>query len=79
MEPLELTRCRLARLLNLPQRHIDDICVGIRAIDADTAQRFERLFGMPAQRWLNLQAWYDQEIAAFEPRLSSLRRPHTID
>ena len=49
MEPLELTRSRLARLLNLPQRHIDDICIGIRAIDADTALRLERLLGMPAQ------------------------------
>ena len=71
MEPMALTRFRLARLLNLPQRNIDDIC---RAIDADTALRFERLFGMSAQLWLHLQAQYNQELATLELSLLSPSR-----
>ena len=74
MEPMALTRFRLARLLNLPQRNIDDICIGTRAIDADTALRFERLFGMSAQLWLHLQAQYNQELATLELSLLSPSR-----
>ena len=66
IEPLELTRYRVAKLMNVPQQCIDEICIGTRAISADTALRLERLFGMSAQAWLNVQATYDLELAARE-------------
>jgi addiction module HigA family antidote len=63
VEPLGLSRYRVAKAMRVPQRRIDEICAGQRAISADTALRLERLFGIDAQTWMNLQAQYDLEIA----------------
>jgi plasmid maintenance system antidote protein VapI len=35
--------------MRVPQRRVDEICAGRRAITADTALRLERLFGVEAQ------------------------------
>lgn len=66
IEPMGLTRYRVAKAINVPQRRIDQICSGNRAISADTAMRLGRLFGMDAQTWMNLQAQYDLEVAKNE-------------
>lgn len=63
IEPMHLTRYRVAKSINVPQRRIDEICAGNRAVTADTALRLARLFGMDAQVWLNLQSQYDLEVA----------------
>ncbi len=59
---------RIAKSMHVQQRRIDEICSGTRAISADTAVRLERLFGMSAQAWLNLQSQYDLEVAAGDLR-----------
>ena len=66
IEPMELTRYKVAKLTNVPQRRIDEICSGYRAITADIAMRLGRLFGMSAQTWMILQAQYDLEVAENE-------------
>ncbi|OGR27225.1 MAG: addiction module antidote protein, HigA family [Desulfuromonadaceae bacterium GWB2_53_15] len=63
LKPLNITRYRLAKSIGVPQRRIDEICAGKRAISADTALRLARFFGTDAQSWLNLQAHYDLECA----------------
>lgn len=63
LKPLEITRYRLAKSIGVPQRRIDEICAGKRAITADTALRLARYFGTDAQSWMNLQAGYDLETA----------------
>ena len=63
LKPLEITRYRLAKSIGVPQRRIDEICAGKRAITADTALRLARYFGTDAQSWMNLQAGYDLEMA----------------
>jgi len=63
IEPMELTRYKVAKLISVPQRRIDEICAGRRAVTADTAMRLARLFSMDAQTWMNLQAQYDLEVA----------------
>jgi len=63
IEPMKLTRYRVAKAINVPQRRIDEICSGQRAISADTALRLGRLFGIDPQVWMNLQAQYDLEVA----------------
>lgn len=63
IEPMELTRYRVAKAINVPQRRIDEICSGQRAISADTALRLGRLFGIDPQFWMNLQGQYDLELA----------------
>ncbi len=66
IEPMGLTRYKVAKFASVPQRRIDEICNGKRAVTADTAMRLARLFGMSAQTWMNLQAQYDLEVAEDE-------------
>ncbi len=61
--PMGITRYRLAKSIGVPQRRIDEICSGKRAITADTALRLARLFGTDSLSWLNLQSRYDLEVA----------------
>ena len=63
IEPMGLTRYKVAKGAGVAQRRIDEICAGQRAMTADTALRLGRLFGMDAQIWMNLQSQYDLEIA----------------
>ncbi len=63
LKPLKLTRYRLAKETGVPQRRIDEVCSGKRAVSADTALRLGRFFGLEAQFWMNLQARYDLEVA----------------
>ena len=63
LKPMGITRYRLAKSIGVPQRRIDEICAGKRAVTADTALRLARFFGTDAQSWMNLQAEYDLEIA----------------
>ena len=66
IEPMELTRYKVAKNTGVPQRRIDEICAGNRAMSADTALRLGRFFGMDPQTWMNLQAQYDLEVAERE-------------
>jgi len=66
IEPMGLTRYKVAKLAGVQQRRIDEICAGNRAVTADTALRLAKLFGMDAQTWMNLQAQYDLETAELE-------------
>lgn len=66
LKPLNVTRYRLAKSIGVPQRRVDEICAGKRAISVDTALRLARFFGTDAQSWLNLQAHYDLECAEGE-------------
>lgn len=68
IEPMELTRYKVAKGTGVAQRRIDEICAGARAITADTALRLGRFFGMDPQVWMNLQAQYDLEVAERESR-----------
>ncbi len=61
-----ITRYRVAKAMGIAQRRVDEICAGDRAMSADTALRLERVFGVEAQVWLNLQARYDLETATRE-------------
>ncbi len=63
LNPMGITRYRLAKSIGVPQRRIDEICAGKWAITADTAMRLARFFGTDAQSWMNLQAAYDLEVA----------------
>lgn len=63
IEPLGLTRYRVAKEIRVPQRRIDEVCSGKRAVSADTALRLGRFFGVEPQLWMNLQSQYDLEVA----------------
>jgi len=63
LKPMGISRYRLAKSIGVPQRRIDEICAGKRAITADTALRLARFLGTDAQSWMNLQAQYELEVA----------------
>lgn len=62
IEPLQITRYRVAKAIGVQQRRIDEICAGTRAITADTAVRLDLALEIEPQFWLNLQAQYDIEV-----------------
>ena len=62
IEPMKITRYRVAKVIGVQQRRIDEICAGLRGISADTAVRLGLAFGIEPQFWLNLQAQYDIEV-----------------
>ena len=63
IEPLGITRYKVAKLAGVQQRRIDEICAGRRSITGDSALRLARLFGVDAAFWINLQAQYDLEVS----------------
>ena len=62
LEPLGVTQHRLAILIDVPPRRINEIVHGTRRSSADTALRLARFFGTSERFWINLQARYDLEL-----------------
>ena len=63
LEPMGLSRNRLAMALHVPARRINEIVLGKRGVTADTALRLSRYFGMSPQFWLGLQMDYELDVA----------------
>ena len=63
IEPMEISRYRVAKNMSVPQRRIDLICRGEAAVSAEMALRLGRLFDTTPEFWINLQAQYDLEVA----------------
>lgn len=63
IDPMGITRYRVAKNIDVPQRRIDLICRGEAAVSVDMALRLGRLFGTTPEFWINLQAQYDLEVA----------------
>ena len=63
MQPKCLSQNKLARLLGVPPRRINEIVLGKRAITADTAIRLAMYFGNSASYWMHIQAEYDIYLA----------------
>lgn len=63
LNPMGITRYRLAKAIGVPAIRVNEICAGKRAITADTAVRLSRALGTTPGFWLGLQADYDTEEA----------------
>jgi addiction module HigA family antidote len=59
LKPLGMTQTELARLIGVSYPRVNELIHGKRGVTPDTALRLERLFGMEAQFWLNLQLAWD--------------------
>ena len=58
LKPLAMTQTALADRIGVPINRVNEIIKGKRGVTVDTALRLERLLGIDAQFWLNLQlAW----------------------
>ena len=78
IEPLGITRYRVAKAIGVQQRGIDEICSGARAITAVTAVRLGLAFGIDPQFWLNLQAQYDIEMIQREQGAQLAEEVHAL-
>ena len=77
LKPLDMSQVELAGRIHVSYPRINEIVRGKRGVSPDTALRLERLFGMEAQVWLNLQQAWDlwqaqhaataAELASIEP------------
>lgn len=74
--PLQISQYRLAKEIAVTEARISAICLGKRAITADTALRLAAFFGTTPGFWLGLQADYDTEEAEISLRdaLTGIRR-----
>jgi addiction module HigA family antidote len=64
LEPMGISRYRLAKEIHVPAQRIGEIVSGKRSITADTDLRLCRFFGLSNGYWLRAQAAYDTEVAA---------------
>lgn len=64
LEPLEITKYRLAKDTGMPADRVGKIVAGRRGISGDTALRLSRYFGTTPGFWMNLQARFELESAS---------------
>ena len=62
LEPMGLSKYRLAKDISVPARRINEIVHGKRGITADTGLRLARYFGTSERFWMNLQIRHDLEL-----------------
>lgn len=74
MKPLGLTVNKLALELHVPATRVGEIVHQRRRITADTALRLGRYFKTNAEFWLNLQNFYDLEVAKRSGTTSEIER-----
>ena len=76
LEPLGITRYRLAKDLGVPATRIAEVCHGRRAISADTALRLAKYFRTTAKFWLGLQEDHDleEQLRISEAEIESIQR-----
>ena len=67
LKPLGLSQTELAERLGVSYPRVNELVHGKRDMTPDTALRLERLLGVEAQFWLNLQLAWDLYNAAHSP------------
>ena len=74
LKPLRMTQRDLAAKIGVSYPRVNELIHAKRGVTPDTALRLERLFGMEAQFWLNLQMGWDLWHAIHSPEARSIRR-----
>ncbi len=67
LKPLGLSQTELAERLGVSYPRVNELVHGKRDMTPDTALRLERLLGVEAQFWLNLQLAWDLYHAQHSP------------
>jgi len=85
LDPLGISQYhRIAKVIDVPARRINEIVHGKRGISADTALRLSRALGLSDMFWINMQAHYDAELRVntsdqnWPPSNASLDYPRDI-
>ncbi len=63
IEGFGITQNKLAVLIGVPPRRINEIVHDKRGVTADTALRLAKYFGTSAEFWVNLQTHYELDLA----------------
>ena len=73
LQPLGLSMNGLAMELRIPVTRVSEIVHERRGISADTALRLGRYFKTTPEFWMNLQSYYDLEVAKdkFLPKIEA--------
>jgi addiction module HigA family antidote len=79
LKPLTMTQTELAERIGVPINRVNEIIKGKRGITVDTALRLERLFGMDAQFWLNLQLAWELYHAQRSPAAREIKRIRRLE
>ena len=74
LKPLDITQTELARRIGVSYPRVNELIHGKRGVTPDTALRLERLLGMEAQFWLNLQQAWDLYHAIHSPAAKEIRK-----
>ena len=74
LKPLGMSQVELAHRIGVSYPRINELVKGHRGVTPDTALRLERLFGMEAQVWLNLQLAWDLYQASHSASAAEIAR-----
>lgn len=74
LKPLALTQVELAERLGVSYPRVNELIHAKRDMTPDTALRLERLLGVEAQFWLNLQLAWDLYHAAHSPAAREIQQ-----
>ncbi len=74
LKPLGISQVELAKLISVSYPRVNELIHGKRGMTPDTALRLERLLGMEAQFWLNLQLAWDLYQALHSPSSSEIAK-----
>lgn len=72
LKPLHITQTELAEQMRISFPRLNEIINGRRGVTPDTALRLERVFGIEAQFWLNLQLAWDLYHAQHSPAAAEI-------
>jgi antitoxin HigA-1 len=80
LEPFGLSQTRLAEMMGVSPRLVNELCRNKRAVTADTALMLSRVFGNTPQFWLNLQQKTDLWEATHDARrLERIERAQPLE
>ena len=74
MKPLGISQMDLARKIGVSYPRVNEVIHGKRSLTPDTALRLERLLGMEAQFWLNLQLAWDLYHVIHSPAAKEIKK-----
>src|SRR5690349_15503385 len=67
-----ITQTEFAAATGYTQKHISRIMTEHAAVTAQSAVRFERALGIPADFWMNLQSRYDVAVARVDVAVGAI-------
>jgi len=78
LKPMGISQIELAKKIGVSYPRVNELIHRKRGVTPDTALRLERLFGMEAQFWLNLQLAWDLYRTIHSPAAKDIQKIQPI-